>query len=78
MSTVRAKMNCWAKTPLQTSDPKSTCVEVRFMPVYSDSPENAAWSKATPQGELRLVITNPAAIDAFDLGKEYFVDFTPA
>lgn len=66
---VRAKMNCWAKTPLYTMEPGKVCTEVRFMPVYSDSPENKAWSEATPQGELRLVITNPAAIDAFELGE---------
>jgi len=25
-----------------------------------------------------MTITNPGAIDAFELGKFYFVDFTPA
>ncbi len=36
------------------------------------------WSKATPQGEIKMMITNPAAIDQLDLGKSYFLDFTPA
>lgn len=49
-------------------------------PVYgSDAkPANKDWSKYTPQGELKMTITNPGAIEQFELGKEYYLDFTPA
>lgn len=75
---VRAKMKVMAITPFHSNDPNGSCAEVRLMPVYGDGPENKTWSKATPNGECRMTITNPAAIAAFDLGKEYFLDFTPA
>ncbi|MBV6650982.1 MAG: hypothetical protein KI789_14760 [Hoeflea sp.] len=50
--------------------------EVVLSPVYDDA--NKDWSKWTPQGEIKMTITNPAALDAFELGGQYFVDFTPA
>ena len=74
---VRAKMKVMAITPFHSSDPNGVCGEVRLMPVFNDSPENKTWSKYTPNGECRMTITNRGAIDAFELGKEYFLDFTP-
>ncbi|WP_164830340.1 hypothetical protein [Sinorhizobium medicae] len=50
------------------------------MPVFStygDGKANESWSKHTPSGKIEMNITNPDAIDAFDVGKAYFVDFTP-
>ncbi len=75
---VRAKMKVMAITPFAANEPGAACAEVRLMPVYGDSPENKSWSRYTPNGECRMTITNPEAIDAFVLGKDYFVDFTPA
>jgi hypothetical protein len=75
---VRAKMKVMAITPFHSSDPDGVCAEVRLMPVYSDSEENKTWSKWTPNGECRMTITNAPAIDAFEVGKEYYLDFTPA
>lgn len=75
---VRAKMKVMAIQPFHSSDPNGVCAEVRLFPVFNDSPENKTWSKYTPTGECRLTITNPEAIDAFEVGKEYFLDFTPA
>ncbi|HAM57545.1 MAG TPA: hypothetical protein DCQ64_19885 [Candidatus Rokubacteria bacterium] len=40
--------------------------------------ENARFTKATPWGEIRLGIDNPAALEQFTPGKSYYVDFTPA
>lgn len=77
--TVRAKMKCYAVQRLMDGKPDTEVAEIRMMPVYDDGdPANKTWSKATPSGEVRLFITNPAAIDAFEPGKSYFVDFTPA
>jgi hypothetical protein len=51
------------------------CAEVKLAPAYGE--ENKPWSEATPQGEISMMITNDDAIAAFELGKPYFVDFTP-
>lgn len=40
--------------------------------------ENARFTKATPWGEIKLGIDNPAALEQFEPGKSYYVDFTPA
>ncbi len=54
---------------------------VTFRTVYeadaSKDTENARFTKATPWGEIRLGIDNPAALDQFTPGKSYYVDFTP-
>ncbi len=52
--------------------------EVILSPVSSNSEDNKSWSEATPCGELKMSITNPAAVDALELGKSYLLDFTPA
>ena len=53
---------------------------VRFTTVYepdaAKDTENARFTQATPWGEIRLGIDNPAALDQFKAGKEYYVDFT--
>jgi hypothetical protein len=70
---VRAKMVCTEIT--QWVSNKS----VKFMPVTSGSEENKSFSKYTPGGELRLTIDpSTDAYNAFEVGKEYYVDITPA
>ena len=32
----------------------------------------------TPSGEIKLNIDNPDAVEVFEIGREYFVDFTLA
>jgi hypothetical protein len=41
-------------------------------------PENEEWSKWTPSGQLSMNITNPALLDAFQPGKDYFIDISEA
>ena len=77
--TVRAKCRCIEKADTASpygkpSDPTQT--SVTLAPVQGD--ENKSWSQRTPGGSIKLHITNPAAIAAFEVGKDYFVDFTPA
>lgn len=77
--TVRAKMKAYAVTPMHDGNPQEASAEIRLMAVYDDgNPENKSWSKYTPSGEVRLFITNPPAIEFFEPGKSYYVDFTPA
>jgi hypothetical protein len=51
-----------------------------FSPVYSQDPEseNKKFWDASPQGEVRLGTVNPEAWKQFELGQEYYLDFTLA
>jgi hypothetical protein len=76
--TVRAKFQCVGKNHSHQPAENVYC-EIVLVPVWTgENGENASWSKATPNGRLTMGITNPAAIDTFDLGKFYYLDFTPA
>ncbi len=55
-----------------------TAAEVTLSAVYDDgTEENRRYAKATPSGDIRMVIDNPPALEAFALGKTFYVDFTP-
>lgn len=54
---------------------------VKLQPVYApddDGSENHKFWQASPSGEITLSINNPAGAETFELGKEYYVDFTRA
>lgn len=54
---------------------------VKLSPVYGKGDpahENTKFWEATPTGSLTLGCVNLAAAEAFELGKEYYLDFTPA
>lgn len=53
---------------------------IEMSPVYSNDPEhpNRAFWEATPNGRIEMQINNPSAIQNFEVGKEYYVDFVPA
>lgn len=53
-------------------------VVLRPVMATDDSPENRAFWEASPNGSIELTINNPAAAEVFELGKSYYVDFTPA
>lgn len=40
--------------------------------------ENKRFTKYTPSGTLTMSIDNPLAVEQFELGKYYYVDFNPA
>lgn len=46
----------------------------KFLPVMGGSPENDAFFKASPGGEIMLRIVNDNVI--FEVDKVYYVDFT--
>ncbi len=48
--------------------------------VYSEDiqSEDSRFTKATPWGELRMLVDNPDAAIVFEPGKSYNLDFTPA
>ena len=72
MKTVRAKFLC---TDVEGDDTEAT---VTFEAVTAHTAENESWSKWTPSGSLSMHITNPAALDLFEAGVEYYLDVTRA
>lgn len=64
---VRAKFKCQGNTNGTVS----------LLAVTDGSEENKAFWQYTPSGSISLTITNPAAMNQFEAGKEYYVDFTP-
>ena len=76
--TVQVRAKFWVKSIVHhhNGNPQSDqSGDVILVPVFGD--ENKPWSKFTPQGEIKMTITNPSALTAFELGKAYLVDFTP-
>lgn len=51
---------------------------VHLAPVYGGSEENRQFFAATPGGTISMHCLNEQAFAAFEQGREYFVDFTPA
>lgn len=52
---------------------------LKFTAQYDVSiPEDQRFQKATPWGEFEMQVDNPAAVAQFELGKQYYIDFTPA
>jgi hypothetical protein len=51
--------------------------EVVLAPQYDTSiPEDQRFAKATPSGEIRMLIDNPAAVEYLKPGEAFYVDFT--
>lgn len=74
---VVAKMRCVERRDCQGSaDPAQKSTTVRLQPVYASEGPNATWSKYTPSGQVEMQITNPAAVEVFELGKCYLVHFS--
>jgi hypothetical protein len=51
---------------------------IKLTPVVGGSEENKAFYAATPGGHIELCTLNEDAGKQFELGKEYYIDFTPA
>lgn len=69
---MRCKMTLASMTP--DSGPRNLV----FTPVYSGSPENEAFFKATPGGKIELFVVNEKAVEGLKVGGNYYVDFSPA
>lgn len=41
------------------------------------SDENNSFARWTPSADLKMSITNPALVDQFEAGQEFYLDFTP-
>lgn len=54
---------------------------IKMSPVYANNDpnhENSKFWRYSPSGSLELGCVNPEAVKQFELGKEYYIDFTPA
>ena len=70
---VRAKMVCSSITQWVGTR------GIELVAVVSGSEENKSFSKYTPSGSLKLSIDKATdAYNAFEVGKEYYIDFTKA
>lgn len=52
-----------------------------LQPVYANNDpnhENSKFWAASPGGRLELNCVNPEAVKQFEVGREYYIDFTPA
>jgi len=47
-------------------------------PVTGGSEENKTFWQYTPSGSISFSCINTAAVEQFEVGKEYYVDFNPA
>lgn len=80
---VRAKF--YVRSITKFADPKGGG-SVALSPVFASKEgisgnaceENHIFGQYTPSGEINMCILNPAALEQFELGKPYYVDFSPA
>lgn len=79
---VRAKFKVTEVTSAGWGNEQGDVRNITLWPVGSgvggESEENKAFYAATPGGSITLCVVNPAAAAQFEVGKEYYVDFTPA
>lgn len=70
---IRAKFRCNSITIAEGTKNASLSA------VAGGSDENKSFSKYTPSANLQINISNETpASDFFEVGKEYYLDFTPA
>ncbi len=76
---VRAKFKVVSTKQRQHWDiQKGNLHEIELHPVMSGSPENEAFYAATTGGSMNLVTISDDAGTQFELGAEYYIDFTKA
>ena len=75
---VRAKFVCNSITRQKHWDrEKGEIHSIKLLPVTDGSSENKLFYEATPSGIIELGTVNEAAAKCFELGKSYYIDFTP-
>lgn len=73
---VRAKFKVVSIKRTQFMDGPGSVVELS--PVVSGSAENKEFYKWTPSGRIELGTINESAAEQFEIGKDYYVDFSKA
>jgi hypothetical protein len=52
--------------------------EIVMSPVTATTEENKSFWQYTPSGSIKFNCVNTNAVEQFEVGKEYYIDFTPA
>ena len=71
---VRAKMKLAEIKSYASFDAKELVFRCQYDPSL---PEDQRFAKYTPNGEFRMQVDNPAALEQLTLGADYYVDFSP-
>ncbi len=74
---VRCKFTCTNKEEANAGKPEDG-YRITMHPVSSGSPENEAFFKYTPWGNFEFGTINKYAADQIEVGKEYYIDISPA
>ena len=75
---VRAKFMVTGISDLGLETKNGEAVAMRAVYGGETNAEDNTFSEATPQAELTMTISNPDCFGAFENGKCYYADFTPA
>jgi hypothetical protein len=70
----RCKFKCDSTGEAQWSKTTPKNFTAKLSPVYGDSEENKNFWEATPGGNIEILC---AKFQPFEVGKEYYVDFSP-
>ena len=70
-------MSVRAKMKVEMKSQTAGGFGVKLTAVYGDNPENKAFFQSTPSGSVEMYVIKPEVAEAFVLGAEYYVDFTP-
>lgn len=62
------------RRPAPMAEPQA---EVTLHAVTSGSEDNKQWNKWTPSGSLKMTVTNPAAIEQFQVGQYVMLTMEP-
>lgn len=71
-------MSVRAKFKVSSVTPNNDGSEIKLEPVTSGSAENEQFYSFTPWGSIVLGTVNPAAASQFEVGAEYYIDFSRA
>lgn len=72
----RAKFSCKEIKSVGMASEGGENYQIIFEPVYSGSEENREFFRYTPSGQIRLGVVSPSTAGQFEVGHDYYVDFT--
>lgn len=76
--TIRAKFRVQSVTRQAGWGGAKECNIIKLHPVTSGSEENKSFYASTPSGQIEMGVVHKEVSDQFDIGQEFYVDFTPA
>jgi hypothetical protein len=80
------RLEVMKRTPAPDLGPNSAKYEKSGIPIREitmsavcniNSEENRSFAEATPSGEIKFQLNNPACAEEFKVGQTYYVDFIP-